>query len=165
MLTEIKTERLLLRRPREEDRQALVALQHNPRTNTFNAVKPTPEKAAADVERWFQHWSEHGFGYFAVSEIGSDEIAGIAGVRHHEFEDEQMLNLAYRFQPSTWGNGYTTEAAAAAVEWAERELPELPVLISVNVTNLPSLKVAERLGFTGYTESRYENALVRNYRR
>jgi len=38
------------------------------------------------------------------------------------------------------------------------------VLASVSVDNKPSLRVAERLGLTEYTEEFYEGAFSRHYR-
>lgn len=165
VLTEIKTERLLLRRPTAEDRPALAAIESDPLTNKFNPDPPTPEKALEKVDGWLVHWAEHGFGYVAVTELDSGEVAGMTGVRRRDFHGEQVLNLGYRFSPRTWGKGYATEAAAAALEWAERELAQFPVVISVNVVNQPSLRVAERLGFTKYTEEEYDGAFSRHYRR
>jgi hypothetical protein len=44
---------------------------------------------------------------------------------------------------------------AAAVEWAEREIPDVPVIASIMVSNKPSIRVAERLGFKIHTEEEF----------
>ncbi|MDR2986028.1 MAG: GNAT family N-acetyltransferase [Nocardiopsaceae bacterium] len=170
-MTEIVTERLVLRRFLEADRQAVVEIQCDPETNRFNPSPPDVATTHTTFDSWLAHWEEFGFGYLAVRERdrpesadGSDLI-GVAGVRRREFRGEQVLNLAYRFRPSAWGKGYALESSRAAVEWAEREIPEIPVLISVNVTNVPSLRVAEKLGFTNYDEEEYDGALSRHFRR
>lgn len=157
VLTEIKTERLLLRRLREEDRENIVALQADPETNRFNPDPHTVEGARELFDAWMKQWAEHGFGYLTVSALNDpDEIAGFGGVRYHEWRGERVLNLAYRFWPFTWGKGYATEMAAAAIAWADREIPDVPVIANIMVSNKPSIRVAERLGFKIHTEEEFE---------
>ncbi|MFE0024292.1 GNAT family N-acetyltransferase [Amycolatopsis sp. NPDC059021] len=163
--TELRTERLVLRPLREEDRQAMVDIHTDPRTNRFNPDPPDVATFSETYTAWLAHWAEHGFGYLAVTEAGGMEVLGVTGVRLREFCGERVLNLAYRYRPSAWGKGYAVEAAAAVVDWCARELPGIPVLASIAVTNKPSLRVAERLGFTDYTEEMYDGAYSRHYRR
>ena len=156
MLTEIKTERLLLRRLREEDRENIVALQADPETNKFNVEPHTVEGARELFDAWMKQWAEHGFGYLTVSAWDDPElIVGFGGVRHHEWNGERVLNLAYRFWPFSWGKGYATEMAAAVVEWADREVPDVPVIANIMASNKPSIRVAERLGFKIHTEEEF----------
>ena len=164
MLTDIETERLLLRPLREADRQAMVDIHTDPRTNRFHPDPPDVGRASELVTGWLAHWAEHGFGYLAVTERGAAEVIGLTGVRIREFQGEKVLNLGYRFRPSAWGKGYAVESARAVLGWRARELPGLPVLACVSVANKPSLRVAERIGFTEYTEEDYEGALSRHYR-
>ncbi|QRP47491.1 GNAT family N-acetyltransferase [Amycolatopsis sp. FDAARGOS 1241] len=165
MLREIKTERLVLRPLAEADRPAVVAIETDPATNRLNPALPAPPDGELLFDSWLAHWAEHGYGYCAVRERGGTEVLGLAGVRLRRFRDERVLNLAYRFAPAAWGERYAVEAPRAAVDWVERELPAIPVLISVNVANTPSLRVVERLGFTKYEEEEYEGAVSRHFRR
>ncbi len=156
VLTEIKTERLLLRRLREEDRENIVALQADPETNKFNAEPHTVEGSQELYDAWMKQWAEHGFGYLTVSASDEPEvIVGFGGVRYHEWNGERVLNLAYRFWPFAWGKGYATEMAAAVVDWAEREIPGVPVIANIMASNTPSIRVAERLGFKIHTEEEF----------
>lgn len=52
----------------------------------------------------------------------------------------------YRFDPSTWGRGYATEATAALVHWARESLPGEIVVARIRPTNLASQRVATRVG-------------------
>ena len=170
-VTEIVTERLVLRHFVEADRQAVVEIQCDPDTNRHNPRPPDTGTTLAMFDSWLEHWETYGYGYLAVREQGRPEagdgsdVIGMTGVRHREFRGEKVLNLAYRFRPTAWGKGYAVEAARAAVEWAEREIPAIPVLISVAVTNTPSLRVVEKLGFTEYVEEEYDGAVSRHFRR
>ena len=162
---EIRTDRLVLRALCPRDRDAVVAIQTDPRTNVHHPTPPTAEDAEVKLTAWLEHWRAHGFGYLAAVPLGADEMVGIGGVQHLEFGGRRLLNLYYRFRPEVWGRGYATEMASAVVAWAERTLPERPVQISVNIANGPSLRVAERLGFTAYSETFYEGAVSRHFRR
>jgi len=165
VFTDIETDRLLLRPPHEADRQAMVDIHTDPRTNRFHPDPPDVPRASVMFSDWLAHWAEHGFGYPAVLERGGTEVIGMCGVRLREFHGEKVLNLGYRFRPSAWGKGYAVEAGQAVLEWRARELPSVPVLASVSIANKPSLRVAERLGFTEYTEEMYDGAMSRHYRR
>ncbi|WP_027927242.1 GNAT family N-acetyltransferase [Amycolatopsis benzoatilytica] len=170
-VTEIVTERLVLRPFVEADRQAVLEIQTDPETNRFNPRPPDAATTRLTFDSWLAHWAELGYGYLAVRERGKpaaadgSDVIGMTGVRKRDFRGEKVLNLGYRFRPSAWGKGYALEAARAAVEWAEREIPEIPVLISVTVTNEPSLRVVEKLGFTKYQEDVYDGAMSRHFRR
>jgi RimJ/RimL family protein N-acetyltransferase len=162
---DIRTPRLVLRPLAEADRANVLEIQNDPRANRFNPHPPTAGETHRKFTYWLTHWREFGFGYLAVVETGSEELIGVSGVQLRDHAGEQMLNLYYRLRPSAWGHGFASEAAAATVDWAERELPQYPVIISVAVDNTPSLRVAERLGFSRYVEADYDGALSRHYRR
>ncbi|WP_440201340.1 GNAT family N-acetyltransferase [Amycolatopsis orientalis] len=170
-MTEIVTERLVLRRFVETDRQAVVEIETDPETNRHNPFPSDTATVQVTFDSWLEHWAEFGYGYLAVRERGRPEAAdgsdviGMTGVRNREFRGETVLNLAYRFRPSAWGKGYAAEAARAALEWAEREIPAIPVLITVTATNTPSLRVVEKLGFAEYVEEERDGVVARHFRR
>jgi RimJ/RimL family protein N-acetyltransferase len=161
----MRTDRLLLRPLREADRRTVIEIQTDPRTNRFNPNPPDLDETVGKFEHWLSHWAEYGFGYVAVIERETGEFLGIGGLQVRDFAGEDVLNLYYRFRPSAWGKGYASEMATTVVDWAEREVPKRPVVISVAHDNVPSIRVAERLGFTDYIESQYDGTLSRHYRR
>ena len=143
----------------------MVDIHTDPRTNRFNPDPPDVAQASETVTTWLAHWTEHGYGYRAVTELGGAEVIGVTGVRPREFHGEKVLNLGYRYRPEAWGKGYAVEAAQGVLDFYARELPSMPVLVSMAVDNKPSIRVAERLGFTEYTVEFHDGALSRHYRR
>ncbi|HEY7977876.1 MAG TPA: GNAT family N-acetyltransferase [Rhizomicrobium sp.] len=143
------TPRLLLRPPVVEDFDAYFEIHGDPQTNKFNpAGVPDKDKALAALAAYVADWREPGFGYWAVStREASSLIVGFGGVRRKEFADGPALNLYFRFRPSAWGQGFATELAAAALEFAFRDLGEPRVLASTRANNLPSQKTLTRAGF------------------
>ncbi|QRK09313.1 GNAT family N-acetyltransferase [Archangium violaceum] len=143
------TERLLLRRIQEGDLDAVFTLHGDPETNRFN---PSAALRSLDAARellalWLGDWARHGVGYWAVERRDMPgTVVGFSGVRHKELEGQRVLNLAYRFSSRSWGSGYATEAARVALSLARKHVPDVPVVAIINLENVPSLRVAERLG-------------------
>nr|WP_232376839.1 GNAT family N-acetyltransferase [Amycolatopsis aidingensis] len=154
-LRDIRTERLLLRRIREDDLATVIEIQTDPATHEHGGPPPNEEETRTIFAEWLWQWTEHGFGYWMVEEPAAGTVVGLGGVRYKEIEGETVLNLAYRFRPSAWGNGYAVEMAAPTVEWSEREMPEAPVVVVTNPNNTPARRVAEKLGFRLHKEGPY----------
>ena len=142
----------------------MIELHTDPRTTRFESDPPDAEQVDLLIDSWLMHWTEHGFGYCAVSTRTSPIVVGLAGIRFRELLGEVVLNLAYRFSPDVWGRGYAAEAARAMVDWRARTLPRLPLVASVKVANERSCRVAERIGFAHYTEELHDGARSRHYR-
>lgn len=99
------------------------------------------------------HWSEHGFGFWAL-EAREPELAGqfigFVGVAYPTFlaEVASRPELGWRLAPCAWGRGLATEAAKAARDHALNTLA-CPELISIiHPENLRSRRLATKLGMT-----------------
>ncbi|MCK8500641.1 GNAT family N-acetyltransferase [Myxococcus fulvus] len=148
-LEQVDTERLRLRAFRESDVEAMFELHSDPRTNLVDAsaAMSTREEARELLSRWLGDWAERGVGYWAVERREAPGVVvGVGGVRHKPLEGRTVLNLAYRFFPSTWGSGFATEVSRVALEKARLHLPEVPLVAIIHPDNVPSIRVAERLG-------------------
>lgn len=144
---EIRTARLILRRPVDADLPAVVALHTDPRTNVHRPEGPrTAPEATAVFAQWQRTWRETGLSYWMIEHQGT--VIGFGGLREVVDDGTRVLNIYYRFRPESWGQGFATEMARAAVDYAERAIPDIPLLILTTPDNTPSLRVAARLGFT-----------------
>lgn len=142
------TARLSLRPPGSADAPAILRILSNPsvvRHNPSDLVGELSEVEAL-LERWDEHWSAHGFGNCCVFETETGRLIGNCGIRWMTVQAAPVLNLMYRFDPSTWGRGYATEAARTVVDWALQNLPGQVVLARVRPGNLASQAVAEKVG-------------------
>lgn len=116
-------------------------VRHNP----SDLVTQLPDVEVL-VRRWLGHWEQHGFGNCCVFEEQTGRLVGNCGVRWMTIHGGRVLNLMYRFHPSTWGQGYATEAAAGVLDWVQGSLPGEVVVARIRPSNLASQKVATKIG-------------------
>ncbi|HET8955718.1 MAG TPA: GNAT family N-acetyltransferase [Solirubrobacterales bacterium] len=149
MPEERQTERLLLRRPTEDDRSAYHAHFTHPEVERWLRPSPLPPFNSGAIEELVAgdqaHWTDHGFGPWVLIERESGAFAGRGGLHWTTVEDVAMVELAWSVEPRLHGKGYATEMATAAVERArELEIEELIALVLH--ANAASRRVAEKVG-------------------
>jgi RimJ/RimL family protein N-acetyltransferase len=144
----LHTARLDLAAPTAGDAKAVFAISGDPATVVHNPSDMLADIAEARelVSRWIQHWQDNGFGYWCVREAGRSPVVGYCGVKAMRAHGQPVLNLIYRFSPSVWGRGYATEAAIAAVAWANQHQPDSTILARVRPANKASQNVALKAG-------------------
>ena len=92
-----------------------------------------------------RHWEEHGFGPWVLTEKEDGEVVGRGGLRWTELDSGWVVELPWAIGSAHWNQGFASEAATAAVEWArELSLPEVIALIVP--ANGRSRRVAEKAG-------------------
>ncbi|GAA4928402.1 GNAT family N-acetyltransferase [Nonomuraea thailandensis] len=151
--TEVRSERLLLRRAHAADREAIVELMTDPEVQA-HLGGPRPR---GDVEKQFDTVMATGAprpGNFVIADGATDRLLGtlMLGRRArdlpgHVTEDGEELELGYVLRRGAWGAGYAFEAATAALRAAAGELPDQPVVLVTQTANERSLALAARLGF------------------
>ncbi len=80
-----------------------------------------------------------------MRERAASRVIGFGGAQRHA---SGAWNLNYRIATEAQGRGYATELARAAQAAAAHVDPTVPVIAWVAADNLPSRRVAERLGLT-----------------
>ena len=147
---ERQTRQLLARKPTPEDRDAYHS--HFKRREIESWLRPPPlppfESRVLDelVEGDCAHWDDHGFGPWVLIEKESGEFAGRGGLAWTTVEGIARVELPWSIEPHLHGRGLATEAATAAVEWAD-ELRFEEVVALVLPANVASQRVARKAGF------------------
>jgi ribosomal-protein-alanine N-acetyltransferase len=144
----LKTERLLLRRWRDEDFVPFAALNADPLTMRFMPSVLTGDETRALMERLEEHHRLHGFGVWAVEVPGVAPFIGFTGLQRVSFDAPFLpaVEIGWRLSPAFWGKGYAIEAAKAALRMGFEGL-NLDQIVSFTVlANKPSWSVMERLG-------------------
>ena len=138
----IRTERLLLRQWREEDREPFAALNADPVVMEHFPSTMTREASDAFVDFNIATIAERGWGLWAVEANGL--FIGFVGLNERNFMPG--VEVGWRLARDAWGHGYATEAAKAALAYARDELGLAEVISFTATTNLRSRRVMERIG-------------------
>jgi RimJ/RimL family protein N-acetyltransferase len=148
MLTELRTERLLLRRWRKADRPPFAALNADPRVMEYFLSTRTEAESngfADDIERKID---AQGFGLWAVEVPGIADFIGYIGLNPPNFAApfNPSMEIGWRLAHAHWGKGYATEGARSVLHHATKNL-KLPAIVSFTATtNLRSRNVMHKIG-------------------
>ena len=102
-----------------------------------------PATTQGFLERAALRWDRDGLSYWTVRETGRSAVLGIGGAQRHA---SGGWNLSYRLSSAAQGHGYAAELGRAALDAAHQVDPDSPVVAWILETNIPSIRVAERIG-------------------
>lgn len=145
----IETERLVLRPLTVADAQAVFKWGSDPRVNRFMAYP-----LAADVEterQWIasndEEWA------WGICLKSSGQLIGTGAVKPSA-DEAGYWEMGYNIRYDCWGNGYTTEAMKAILNFAREELSVKKICSKHAVDNPASGRVMEKCGlrFKNYCE-------------
>jgi RimJ/RimL family protein N-acetyltransferase len=146
----IQTDRLLMRRWRDADREPFALLNGDPETMRY--FPATLDRAASDasVEVFESRFELQGYGLWALEVMATGQFIGFAGLNPlpDGLPASSGMEIGWRLARHAWHHGYATEAATAALDVAFNRvgLPEIWSLTSV--LNEPSQAVMRRIGLT-----------------
>lgn len=155
----LETARLILRLPRREDFEAWAALGEDEVATRHIGGVQSRFTSWNRLMAAIGSWHVLGFGAFSVIRKSDGCWIGRVGPLHPEGwpGDEIGWTLAR----AAWGNGYATEAAAAAADWAFDVLGWKEIIHCIAPDNIASQAVAARLGSTrhgpGHIPAPYDN--------
>ncbi|MER5598683.1 GNAT family N-acetyltransferase [Streptomyces sp. NPDC002265] len=157
-MSEIRTPRLVLRRWLDDDLVPLSEIQADPAVMRWigDGVPRSLDRTAQDIEDWEEEWDEEGFGIFAVELLGSGELAGAVGLHVPDAPAEiaGQVAISWRLGRVFWGQGYASEAAHAALEFALQDRGLDRVVAACRTGDTASANVLDKLGMQpeGVTE-------------
>ncbi|WP_158867267.1 GNAT family N-acetyltransferase [Leifsonia sp. AG29] len=144
----IRTERLLLRASKVSDRAPMIELRSAPEAHEFLGGP----HSRAELDRVMPEIPGNRPGFFVIER--DDAFAGFVTIEPRDAArpgriraGAPVAELAYMLLPSAWGHGYATEACAAVMKWFVSEFPGEPLVVSTQVANAASMRVAVKLGF------------------
>lgn len=146
-MTELSTERLLLRVFRLDDFEAHAAICADPAVMRYIRAGPLSR-----VDAWWQlaryvgHWQLRGYGMWAVVERSTGRLIGHLGFL--DPEGGEGFELGWALAREAWGKGFALEGTRAAVRHAFTELRRDHISCVIRPENLRSIRLAERLGAT-----------------
>ena len=140
------TERLVLRRWREEDREPFAAMNADLEVMLWYPAPLSRAESDAFVDRVEACFAEHGWGLWAVEADG--HFIGYTGLWPvtPPVPSAGSVEVGWRLARSAWGHGYATEAARAAVRYGFETLNLDEIVSFTAVPNTRSQAVMRRLG-------------------
>ncbi|GAB3812505.1 GNAT family N-acetyltransferase [Kribbella italica] len=149
-MTELRTERLLLRQWTEADKEPFAALNADPAVMEHFPAMLTREQSDEMVDRTARAVVERGFGWWAVEVLETGRFIGFTGLSVASFEAPftPAVEIGWRLSKDAWGNGYATEGARAALAYGFGPLGLDEIVSFTATTNLPSQRVMQRIGMT-----------------
>lgn len=145
-----RTARLTLQRPRLRDLARFIEICSDPRTNRYNPHGPLSHNEATDAFEGVQNqWKKHAFGVWKVEQKDNPgEAIGFGGASYRCYADCERLNLGFRFDTLSWGQGFATELAQSTIEYCFDVLQKDEIFALVRPDNLASIRVLEKSGMS-----------------
>jgi RimJ/RimL family protein N-acetyltransferase len=146
----IRTERLLMRRWRESDREPFSELNADPLTMVY--YPDTLDRAASDVlvDRIESRFDRLGYGLWALEIAETGQFIGFTGLSPmpNDVPGAGGTEIGWRLARHAWHRGYATEAARAAVDVAFGGVGLTEIWSMTAVLNEPSRAVMRRIGMS-----------------
>jgi ribosomal-protein-alanine N-acetyltransferase len=148
--TELRTERLILRRWRETDREPFARMNQDPVVMEFFSARLSPEESNHMMDRIDAQFAERGFSLWAAELRENGEFIGFIGLSVPRFEAAftPCVEVGWRLAAKHWGKGLATEGAHAAAGFAFDTLGLAELVSFTTVDNLRSRRVMEKLRMT-----------------
>ncbi len=139
----IETPRLILREFIVDDAFDIYELNADPEVIRYTGDPPfdTVENARKFLHN-YREYEKNGFGRWAVIKKASESFIGWCGLKLNE---QNLIDIGFRFFRREWNKGYATEAAKACLEYGFKELNLKEIIGRVAQENNGSIKVLEKL--------------------
>ena len=145
-MTVLQTERLTLRPLVAADAELYAGMRYHPEVAKWLSVNDADpvEAARAAIVRFELSWQQRRYAPWGLFRDG--HLIGHGGLNFvPEFEATEVL---WALHPETWGKGYATEMARAALRYGFEDLGLELIFAITRPDNMASQSVMKRLGIT-----------------
>ncbi len=158
-MTTLTTPRLILRQWRESDLEPFAAMNADPRVREFFPSMLTREESDLQAKHFADAIEKIGWSFWAVEVKSTGKFIGFIGLTNVQFTASftPAVEIGWRLAYDSWGHGYATEGAQAALKFGF-EVLNLPEIVSFAVVgNVRSQRVMEKLGMLREPESDFDH--------
>src|SRR5580658_5625584 len=120
----MRTDRLILRRWRDSDREPFARMNADSRVMEFFRQVLSAEESDALVDRIEAHFEERGFGLYAAELVEDGSFIGYIGLAVPRFSAHftPCVEIGWKLDAAYWGRGFATEGAQEIVRHAFEDL-------------------------------------------
>lgn len=165
MNTVLRTERLFLRELSGTDIPALAMILGDAEVMRYSVRGVLSQQATTEFVGWaMESYATFGFGPWALIETASGTLAGFCALNKEIVDGAEEVEIGYRLGQAFWGRGLATEAASATLAYGFEHLGMDSIIAIVQPTNVASVRVIQKTGFSTFVYSQYHRLGVRIYR-
>ena len=159
---ELRTPRLLLRQWKESDADPWCEMNADAEVRKYFPKVNAREDSIGEMTRIRDGIVQRGWGMWAVEVPGVAPFIGFIGLNPPGFPApwQPAVEIGWRLKKDAWHQGYATEGAMAAMQFAFAHLALPQVLALSVVPNTPSHRVMERLGMTRWRGMEFDHPRV-----
>lgn len=136
---ELRSERLLLRRPLASDLEAMFAIMSDPQAMRYWSTLPHADREV--TRRWLDKMLER------IANGGEDFIMVLDGEAIGTVGAGRLPDFGFMLRRDFWGRGLATEASRAFIGYAFADTAATHLDADVDPRNAASLSVLGKLGF------------------
>lgn len=144
----IETKRLVLRKLTLDDSESLFSILSDPATMQYYPAPYDRDRTVRWIEKSIASYDKNGFGLWAVVLKGSSEFIGQCGISIQNINGTRVPEIGYHISREFWNNGYATEATEECLKAGFNTFGLGELFIHTSVENVPSRRVAEKLGMS-----------------
>lgn len=165
----IETERLILREARLSDFDALSKLRAKEEIGRHTGGVRQPQEAWFMIMHTAGMWPMLGYGYWFVDLKETGELVGQVGFS--DFKRGMTPDISgapeagWIIDTPYWGKGLMTEAVQAAHLWLDTKTDYQTSTCIIDPDHAPSIRVAEKCGYTAVRVSEYKGDTVTVFER
>jgi RimJ/RimL family protein N-acetyltransferase len=143
-----ETERLAFRPMTFDDLDDMAALLGDPVVMRYYPRVRDRTEARAWIAWNLGLYDDEGYGLWIVTLRATGEFLGDCGLTPQQVDGVTELEVGYHIRADHQGHGYATEAATACAAHARDILHAERLIAIINPENVPSQRVAEKIGLT-----------------
>jgi ribosomal-protein-alanine N-acetyltransferase len=164
MTIELITSRLRLRPFEETDLEPLLAILGDAETMRWYPAPFDRDRVVSWISGNRESYERNGFGLVAIEDRETGEFLGDVGPTIQDVDGVPHVELGWHVRRDRWGEGIATEAGLACRGWSWDNLDVDHLISLIRAENLPSRRVAEKLGMSTWRESTRHDLPILVYR-
>jgi RimJ/RimL family protein N-acetyltransferase len=160
-----ETDRLYGREISAEDGTRLTEILSDSEVMKYSVQGVCDEQSTRKFIAWcISCYSDLGIGSWALIEKRTGRLAGFCGVSPDLVDGAELMNLGYRLAKEYWNQGLATEAVNGVLDYIFGENLIDSLVVIIEPEHVTSLRVAEKVGFSEYSNRKFHGRKVRLYR-
>lgn len=148
----IETPRLQLRKFILDDAKDMYHLNKDP--DVIRYTGDDPFLSIQDAEKFiksYNHYALHGHGRWTCLTKNDNTYIGWCGLKRNE---DDQVDIGFRFLQQYWNQGYATEAAKACLHYGFSTLKLSEIIGRADLENKASLRVLKKIGMKFWKEDK-----------